>query len=73
MEIKIGNDVTVAMGDLDTVALDILDATGRDGESIEGGAYLFLSTAHATQLAHAILKVVDARNKADAEMELPNG
>lgn len=72
MEIKIGNDVSVGLAGFDTVALDILDATSRDGEPVEGGCYLFLSTAHATALAQAILKTVEAANAADSKVELPN-
>ncbi|NHZ40095.1 hypothetical protein [Massilia aquatica] len=70
-DIKIGNDVSVGVADYDTVALDILDAIGGDGEQIEGGVYLFLSTAHATKLANAILTMVKVANDADSKVEIP--
>lgn len=71
-EIKIGNDVSVGVADYDTVALDILDAIGGDGEQIEGGVFLFLSTAHATKLADALLKMVAVANEADSKVEIPS-
>ena len=71
-EIKIGNDVSVGVAGFDTVALDITDAIGEDGEQIEGSVFLFLSTAHATKLADVLMKMVAVSNEADSKVEIPS-